>query len=487
MSKRLLHLILIIFLNTILELPAQEVYTPKIWLEVAKDSMTTVLFDKQDVAKRESITQTEEPFTNFHISLNMDDTSVYFVYDSLRYDSIATIMTIYETDDDTTVGVWEIGTGDNKQLWLNSRKVSYQDFGITYRRMTEKGVIINTMQFEYPKPDTDTVYTGRDTLFIGKQGENIGDKNFCEFLYFKGVLPYNDKRINETCLAIKYGALLHNEYLDRNLDTIWDSKGTDSLYSYGVCGIGRDDYFPLFQDKSRIRKDLLTIEMTDSLSNMNYIMLGHNEYDNQVLEESFSIDTNEYHFISRKWKVRSNTNGRNKYIRLIYNTPSTFNRNSVRMFIGTQDSSYYTANIIRPTFVTDSCVVFDSILIIDSIDYYINIALEGDSIFNLIETKSDLVFQEEDKSDKDTDNNIRIMVTPNPTNTGEFEINVDQIKEDYISIFITDSKGQIVYSNRSNDKVKEYSLLHHIQKQGIYFVTIHTNDVKRTIKLVVVK
>ena len=157
------------------------------------------------------------------------------------------------------------------------------------------------------------------------------------------------------------------------------------------------------------------------------------------------------------------------------------------MFIGTQDSSYYTANIIRPTFVTDSCVVFDSILIIDSIDYYINIALEGDSIFNLIETKSDLVFQEEDKSDKDTDNNIRIMVTPNPTNTGEFEINVDQIKEDYISIFITDSKGQIVYSNRSNDKVKEYSLLHHIQKQGIYFVTIHTNDVKRTIKLVVVK
>lgn len=480
-----------LFSTVFLEVFAQEVYTPKIWLEVSKDSITTTLSDRQDLSKRVTLFDKDET-TNFHTSLYLGDSVISFVYDSLRYDSVVTIITVYETNEDTIIGLWEIGTGDNKQLWLTSRKVSYQDFGIAYRKTTEKGVIINTMQLEYPKLDNDTVYTGSDTLFIGKQGENIGDKNFCEYFYFKGPLPYEEKRINETCLAIKYGALLHNEYLDRNLDTIWHSKGIDSLYSFGICGIGRDDEFPLFQSKSRIKNDLLTIEMMDSLRNINYIMLGHNDYDNQLIEESFFVDTNEYHLVSRKWKIRSHTKGENEYIRLIYNTPSIFNRNSIRMFINTQDSSYYNTNIIKPTYITDTSVVFDSILIIDSVDYYVNIALEGDSIFNLVETNKSLVYQEDDKSSKNKGNqesseNIRIGITPNPTDTGEFDINVNQTKEDYIDICITDSKGQIIHLEKSKDKIKEYTLSYYIPKQGVYFVTVHTNDIKKTTKLVVVK
>lgn len=476
-------LLISIFLNVFCVLLAQDAYIPKIWIEVSENGNSVILFDKKDTSKSVTISNTEN-LINFHTSLYLGDSVINFVYDSLRYDSVATIMTVYETDEDSVVGVWEIGTGGNKQIWLNSQKVSYRNFGISYRRTTEKGVIINTMRFEYPKMDSNSIYTGTDTLFIGKQEENIGDKNFCEYLYFKGTLPYKEQRINETCLAVKYGALLHNGYIDRNLDTIWHSKGIDSLYSFGVCGVGRDDEFPILQNRSKVRKDLLTIETQDSLNNLDYIMLGHNEYYNQLSEETFFIDTTEFHFIERKWKLRSHSHSHNYNIKLIYEIPPYFNADNIRMIINTQDTDYNT-NIVIPTLITDTNVVFDNILISDSIDYYISIAFEGDSIYNPIEEKKNLFVKK--SQENNTENSINITLTPNPTNTGEFEVNVNQTNEDEITLIITNSKGQTIMSEEVKKKVKDYYYTNYISEQGVYFVTICSNGIKKTIKLVVIK
>lgn len=463
---------------------AQGLLHPKIWLEVLQGDSGVSIVDKYSGNSFSLVGN--ESLTNYNATVELNDTVGYFVYDSLIYDSVVTIVTVYETDEDTIVGVWEIGTEDNKQIWLNSRKVSYQDFDITYRRATEKGVIINTMLFEYPNKDSNFVYTGKDTLFLGIQGENSADKNFCEYLYFKGGLKYNQQRVLESCLAVKYGALLHKCYLDRNLDTIWHTNGIDRLYSFGVCGIGRDDNFPLLQERSIIRQDILTIEAVDSLYDLNYIMLGRNENYNQLSEEVFFIDTIKYHPIKRKWKMRSHSNESNHYVRLTYNTEGDFNASSIRILISSQDSDFYGMDILIPTLVTDTSVVFDSIFLVDNQDYFVTIALEGDSIFNTPEVKKSFVMQNDDGKDN-TGSNINITLNPNPTNTGEFEVNIDQTAEDEIMLVVTNSKGQTILSKEVKEKVLDYTFTNYIQDKGVYFVSVYTNGIKKTVKLVVIK
>ena len=54
--------------------------------------------------------------TNFNHSVDLGCNVAAFIYDSLRTDRTATVVTVYETDADSTVGLWEIGSGVNRVL-----------------------------------------------------------------------------------------------------------------------------------------------------------------------------------------------------------------------------------------------------------------------------------------------------------------------------------------------------------------------------------
>ena len=140
---------------------------------------------------------------------------------------------------------------------------------------------------------------------------------------------------------------------------------------------------------------------------------------------------------------------------------------------------------MRPTFVTDTSVEFDSILIVDAQSYFISIAFEGDSIFKDCKTKKYFITKSKNKDD--IENNINISLKPNPTNTGEFEVNINQTNKDEIMLVITDSKGQTIFSKEIKEKVLDYTYTNYIQEQGVYFVSVYTNGIKKTVKLVVIK
>ncbi|MBP5758211.1 MAG: hypothetical protein J6W45_02275, partial [Bacteroidales bacterium] len=88
--------------------------------------------------------------TNFNPSISLTDTTLAIVADSLRTDSTATIFTVYETDADNLVGLWQVGSGSNRALWLNSQRASYDRFAVTYRKANEHGVVVHSMQYQYP-------------------------------------------------------------------------------------------------------------------------------------------------------------------------------------------------------------------------------------------------------------------------------------------------------------------------------------------------
>ena len=140
----------------------------------------TVRSSKVAFHPSDSVSSTLSRVTNFNSSVSLSDSVLTIVADSLRTDGTATIFTVYETDADSIIGLWQVGSGSNRALWLNSQRVSYDDFSVTYRNSNERGVIVHSMQYQYPVLNSN--YSGHDTLFLGREGGTFGEKKLCTFL-----------------------------------------------------------------------------------------------------------------------------------------------------------------------------------------------------------------------------------------------------------------------------------------------------------------
>lgn len=393
-----------------------------------------------------------------------------FVKDSLRSDGTATIVTVYETDDDGKVGLWQIGSGTNQSLWLNSQSASYDDFSINYRKSNDHGVVIHSMRYLFPK--ADSTYSGLDTIFIGSDGEYLGEKNFCAFYYFPGVLNHRYQRLIESTLAIRYGALLHDVYLNSSNDTLWNPIGADSLYSFGIIGIGRDDSLSLYQPQSTLRHDILCLESAASLSDRDYIILGadRNPIDNEA--ESVVIDSNAYYAVGHHWKLRARTHGQTALVRLKVNLPIP--ATMVRLMIASADGS-----VIYTSSAQDS-LKFDSIMLSDSSDYYVTLLI-SESLFQM---KSTGGINERPTTEDESYSNIQIA--PNPT-TGQYILTVAKPDEDIVNVRVIDATGRLVDQYSSSENLTTFTHKGNIPHSGIYYVTVTTNGKKDTLKLVVIE
>ena len=412
--------------------------------------------------------------TNFNSSVSLADTALAFAIDSLRTDGTATIVTVYETDADSTVGLWQIGTGGNRALWLNSQRVSYDDFAITYRRSTEHGVVIHTMRYQYPAIDSN--YNGHDTLYLGREGDTFGDKNLCAFLYFPGQISSAYQRQLESALAVRYGALLHGPYVNSRFDTLWNPLADDSLYSFGVCGIGRDDSLSLSQPRSVIRNGILTLEAVTPLSDLDYIMLGCDSNAIDLSDEVVAVDTVSYLAVTRHWKLRSHTYGHASSVRLIVGLPVP--SEAIRLMISSSNGSV----ILTP----DSANAF-ALTPADGEEYYITLLVTPSALPS--GTKGSGGEGKTASANTDTfthSSNHTFSVSPNPS-SGHYTVRVAQSDDDIINIRVVDANGRIVEQHSTSEPLSQYTYNGHLSADGIYYVTVSSNGRQQTIKLIVVR
>lgn len=412
--------------------------------------------------------------TNFNPSVSFADTAMAFAIDSLRTDGTATIVTVYETDADSTVGLWQIGTGGNRALWLNSQRVSYDNFAITYRRSTEHGVVIHTMRYQYPAIDSN--YNGHDTLYLGREGDTFGDKNLCAFLYYPGQISSAYQRQLESALAVRYGALLHGPYVNSHSDTLWNPLADDSLYSFGVCGIGRDDSLSLSQPRSVIRNGILTLEAVTPLSDLEHIMLGCDSNAIDLSDEVVAVDTVSYLAVTRHWKLRSHTYGHASSVRLIVGLPVP--SEAIRLMINSSNGSV----ILTP----DSANAF-ALTPADGEEYYITLLVNPSALPS--GTKGPGGEGKTASTDTDTfthSSNHTFSVSPNPS-SGHYTLRVAQSDGDIINIRVVDANGRIVEQHSTSEPLSQYTYNGHLSADGIYYVTVSSNGRQQTIKLIVVR
>ena len=415
--------------------------------------------------------------TNFNPSVSLSDTILAIVADSLRTDGTATIFTVYETDADSVIGLWQVGSGSNRALWLNSQRVSYDDFSVTYRNSNERGVIVHSMQYQYPALDSN--YCGHDTLFLGREGSTIGDKNLCAFLYYPGRLDRQFKRQLESALAIRYSAILHGPYINSLSDTIWNPLGNDSLFRVGICGIGRDDSLSLFQPHSAIRNDIMTLESATPLSNLDYIMLGCDSNAIDLSDEVVVVDTVSYLAVARHWKLRSFTHGHASVVHLAVDLPVP--AEAIRLMIASSDGTV----ILTP----DTANAF-TLTINNDEDYYISLFVNPSALPTGSKGTKDYSSEDETASaNTDTfthSSNHTFSVSPNPT-SGHYTLRVNQPNDDIINIRVVDANGRIVEQHSTAEPLSQYTYNGHLSANGVYYVTVTSNGRQQTIKLIVVR
>lgn len=413
--------------------------------------------------------------TNFNPSVSLSDTILAIVADSLRTDGTATIFTVYETDADSVIGLWQVGSGSNRALWLNSQRVSYDDFSVTYRNTNERGVIVHSMQYQYPALDSN--YCGHDTLFLGREGSTIGDKNLCAFLYYPGRLDRQFKRQLESALAIRYSAILHGPYINSLSDTLWNPLGDDSLFSVGICGVGRDDSLSLFQPRSAIRNDIMTLESVTPLSDLDHIMLGCDSSAIDLSDETVMIDTVSYIAVARQWRLRAHTYGHTSTVRLTVAFP--LSADALRLMLTTADGS---TTVIAP----DSTMAF-TLNIADGQDCFLSLLVNPSALSS--GTKG---AQNNTNKEEYTDNenpsvfNSQFSISPNPS-SGHYTLQVNQPDDDIINIRVVDANGRIVVQHSTTEPLSQYTYNGHLSADGIYYVTVTSNGRQHTIKLIVVR
>lgn len=461
----------------------QNLRTPTIWIEIQHTGHHTTIRDKQDSTKTQQIDILPR-YTNNNPSLPVGDSLLLpITYNRLPSDDAATIFTAYHTEENDIAGLWEIRRDTNTLLWLNTQEISYEHTNIRYRETTEQGIIIHTAEYHYPETEDNQSASTPDTLIIGKESEHYGAKDFCEYIYIRGSINKSEQQKWESYLAIKYGATLHDIYVDSRHDTLWNSR-TDTLYSIGIAGIGRDDTYPLEQKASRIYKDSLTIEQQSPLQDKEYILWGRDDGENTLSETIISANDNPSHRIERTWKLRPHLQTP-AHIRITYHCPPGINPESLALTLSTGDAENNPIHTTtyRPDHTDATKAIFDSITIHNNEKLYINITAETHtSIAEAPITKS---------SKHRTDppiptDGMHLEISPNPS-SGDYSLTIQQHEPQAFTIRINDINGKTIHSENIEHPRSSHTIKHRIGKDGIYFIHVQSPTDKQSTKIIISK
>ena len=411
------------------------------------------------VAEGELVTVSPFPTerTNHNPSADMGDTVFGIPFDSLHSDMTATVVTVYETDASGPVGLWEISNGGKPKLWLNSQSASYEGYPIRYRDNNEKGVVVHTMTYVYSP--LDSLYDGHDTLRIGVSDTLTGEKKLCALRYYDTRLTPRQRNTTESALAIRYGAWLHGPYINSEGDTLWDPAGADRLYSFGICGIGRDDTLSLLQTRSVIRNDVLGIAMADSMQDKSHVMMGCDSNDTGT--QTVSVGGKNYRRTSRSWKIRSHGTPAQK---VLFQIDPKYAGLECMLSVESEAG-------IQVIPMTDT-VEFES-----GRDYLIGVLLGS-------EEENPEEKQRQSDHDGQSGEGVSIAVAPNPT-TGNYTVMVDLPEEDEIHIRVADANGRTVEEFVTVAVSGEYRHDTSATVSGVYYVTVSAAGLQKTTKLIV--
>ncbi len=236
----------------------------------------------------------------------------------LEVDEISrfTFVSVFQSTDSLEErGVWG-SKNSQRSIMLTTQRVSGPEKILSYSGGKVSIPVLNTTVQYWGKTKAGNLPT---SILLGNAGENNNSvKPFRglipEYLVFKKILREEERRRVESYLAIKYGLTLpSSDYVNSESEVIWDNK-KNKAYSNRIAGIGRDDYFGLYQKQSSSTAEpgILTIGAnkivtsnlanTAEFSNLDFLLWGDNgeAFD---LQEDVGKTQQPFAFLTRKWQM----------------------------------------------------------------------------------------------------------------------------------------------------------------------------------------
>ena len=201
---------------------SQTLFNPSLWIKPQQSQGDSLSLNITPTGLTIDSTHRKASYINYNVGINSIDSIPITLTLPERVFSFkrATIMTAYFTESPNKIGLWELIRDTLSPIWLNSQELSYKNISLNYRDTTETGPIVNISHFNYP---VDTLSNPTiDTLRLMKEGTNLFEGIFGEFIYFDTTLSPLQERRWETYLALKYGATLKRDYINASGDTIWN-------------------------------------------------------------------------------------------------------------------------------------------------------------------------------------------------------------------------------------------------------------------------
>jgi hypothetical protein len=263
MKQSILITILVIISNTLVQAQIAE---PKFWQkseDIGKDAAKTANF--KSIKQSRSI--------NYNPILQIGEGESLIIDNIETSSEKVTVMLVYQVNDSLREqNVWQIGNGSTTGRAGQTTQQIIDNYGVTRFRENNSTLAVvstQTQKIEKTEDETYTLTIGTfDTLpFNGKIGE---------VLVFSDVLHNNVTKTWESYLAIKYGVTLYERnYYNSREDSVWNYFKNEPL-SEQIIGIGRDDYFDLYQKQSitPTEKIIFGTEDNHKIDNLQHIMLG---------------------------------------------------------------------------------------------------------------------------------------------------------------------------------------------------------------------
>jgi hypothetical protein len=268
---------------------------PRVWLSADRSAWSggkwadVSPFGHDAVAGSPSAAPSSGATINFNPSLVFDGIDDYLKI-PFSLDGLAelSILSVFQSADTTERGVWG-AEGSARKVLLTTRRARGPDSLTDVYGKSENLVVLNSVVQNW---DDAGVSSAAGSMALGSAGKALSYKPFkgslAELIVFNHGLTFLERVQYETYLAIKYGTGLRGgNFVSSGEKVLWHEE-KNAAYGRNIAGIGRDDFFRLYQKQSGSAYDsgLLVIsagslarsnkENTAVINNQDFILWGDN-------------------------------------------------------------------------------------------------------------------------------------------------------------------------------------------------------------------
>lgn len=231
--------------------------SPRVWLRADKKSGAgwndTSPFKRHATAISAAALPASESLINFNPALLFDGVDDYLkIPFSLENKPELSVLAVFQSADTTERGIWAAENSPLRKIFLTTRKsIGPGTISDAYGKVENMPVLNSVLQnWENSQQGSSSV----GFIGLGSAGALNPFKSFkgaiSEIIVFDRTLSFSERLQFETYLAIKYGTgRTSGNMLSSNEKLLWDAE-KNSTYSHNIAGLGRDDYFQLYQKQS---------------------------------------------------------------------------------------------------------------------------------------------------------------------------------------------------------------------------------------------